>query len=124
MLLASLALVCCLAPATVAAQQKEVFDQVPCGTSSVSLSEACAAKKSGDTLTGPNGTLSKATRLIAYIAGIGAMIVMVVGGLMYILSSGDAQKISAAKNTVLYALIGLVIVVAAQGIIIFVLNRL
>ena len=49
---------------------------------------------------------------------------LVWGGLRYILSGGDNKKITDAKNTILYAIIGLIIAVLAFAIVNFVLNAI
>jgi hypothetical protein len=48
---------------------------------------------------------------------------IIIGGFQYITSSGDSGKVGTAKNTILYAIIGLVIVALAQFIVRFVLSR-
>lgn len=86
-------------------------------------SSACTTNGK-NTLTGPHGYIRKASTIVATIAGIAAVIVMIVGGLQYIVANGDPQKLSNARNAIVGAAIGLIIVVAAEGIIIFVLNNL
>ncbi len=61
--------------------------------------------------------------LVYFAAGIVAVIIIIVAGLMYTLSNGDAQKVKTAKNVILYGLIGLVIVNAAFFIIGFIVER-
>jgi hypothetical protein len=48
---------------------------------------------------------------------------IMVSGFRYITSGGDAQKISSAKNTLVGAIIGLVVIVLARVIITFVLSK-
>ena len=48
---------------------------------------------------------------------------IIVGGLRYITSGGESSNISGAKTTIIYALVGLVIVALAQFIVHFVLNK-
>jgi hypothetical protein len=48
---------------------------------------------------------------------------IIVGGLKYITSGGDSGNVSGAKNTILYAIVGLVVVALAQIIVRFVLTR-
>lgn len=67
--------------------------------------------------------ISAAINLISIVVGVIAVIMIIVGGLKYILSSGDSNNINSAKNTILYAIIGLVIVAFAQVIVKFVLNK-
>jgi ABC-type sugar transport system permease subunit len=47
----------------------------------------------------------------------------IVGGLRYITSGGDSSRVGAAKTTIIYALVGLVVVVLAQLIVHFVINQ-
>lgn len=60
--------------------------------------------------------------VLSWIVGIISVIMVIVGGLKYILSSGDSNNVNSAKNTILYAIIGLVIVLLAQVIVRFVVN--
>jgi hypothetical protein len=77
-----------------------------------------------ETISGKGGVLYRITQLISAIAGVAAVIAMIVGGFMYVLSSGDSAKAATARNTLIYAAVGLVVIVLAQSIISFVVNRL
>ena len=121
--LASLAIAAgLLIPAAPALAATDPFGDA-CKMGGAGASSACDADGSNP-LTGPNGTLTKVTRLIAYITGVAAIILMVVAGIMYVTSDGDAVKVNSAKNTLIYALVGLVIVCCAPGIVVFVLFKL
>lgn len=99
------------------------FAKIPCGAAAQSA--LCTDKsKTGNPLTGSNGLLHKATQIVAVVTGSVAVIIIIVGGFMYITSGGDPQKVNNAKNAIVYAAIGLVIIVAAQFIITFVLSKL
>ena len=67
--------------------------------------------------------LNKIVNIFSAIVGVIAVIMIVVGGLRYITSGGDANKVGAAKTTIIYALIGLVIVALSQIIVHFVLAQ-
>ncbi len=67
-------------------------------------------------------TAATAVNILSLIVGIIAVIMIVYGGLRYITSGGDSGNVGNAKNTLLYAIIGLVIVALAQLIVHFVLN--
>ena len=56
--------------------------------------------------------------------GIVAVIVIILGGIQYMTSSGDAGKVKKAKDTILYGVIGLVICVLAYAIVNFVIINL
>lgn len=61
--------------------------------------------------------------IFSLIVGVVAVIMIIIGGFQYITSAGDSNKVSTAKNTILYAIIGLIIVALAQIIVRFVLGR-
>lgn len=58
--------------------------------------------------------------VLSIIVGAAAVIMIIVGGLRYVLANGDSNAVSGAKNTILYALVGLVIAIFAQVIVSFV----
>ena len=70
-----------------------------------------------------NETVTLALNLFSAIVGIIAVVMIIVGGVKYITSQGESSNITAAKNTILYAVIGLVVVALAQIIVRFVLER-
>jgi len=57
------------------------------------------------------------------IVGAASVIMIIYGGFRYITSGGESGRVGAAKNALLYAIVGLVIVALAQIIIRFVLNQ-
>lgn len=57
------------------------------------------------------------------IAGIVAVIIIVLGGIRYTSSNGDPGSIKAAKDTILYAVVGLVVVLMAAAITDFVIKN-
>jgi hypothetical protein len=61
--------------------------------------------------------------VFSWIIGAVSVIMIIYGGFRYITSGGDSNGVTAAKNTILYAIIGLVIVALAQIIVNFVLNK-
>lgn len=84
---------------------------------------ACSADGS-DPLTGSNGVIVKVTKLTAMVAGIAAIIMIMIGSFKYITSNGDSNNVQSAKNTILYAVIGLAVAAAAPSIVSFVLSKL
>jgi len=53
-----------------------------------------------------------------------ALLIMVIAGLRYITAHGDPNAVAQARNTILYALIGLLVVLAAYSIVYFVLGKI
>jgi hypothetical protein len=99
-----------------------------CKNSASSNTEFCktvekpAGKGAG--LFGADSLVSRATEAIIFITGAVSILMIVIGGLRYVLSNGDAQGTTNAKNTILYAVIGLVIALSAQAILKLVLQKL
>lgn len=75
-------------------------------------------------LFGPCGVLTKAAKLLSIVVAIASVIMIIIGGIQYVISSGDPTNITNAKNTILYAIIGLVVAFAARAIVTFVLVKL
>ncbi|MDO5451999.1 MAG: pilin [Candidatus Saccharibacteria bacterium] len=81
--------------------------------------DGCPSDLFGDT-----GIFKQITNTILYIVGIIAVIMLIIGGIKYVVSGGDSKKVTDAKNTVLYAIIGLVIAFLAFAIVNFVIDAL
>lgn len=70
------------------------------------------------------GNLAKQiVNIFSIIVGAVAIIMIIYGGFRYITSGGDSNAVGGAKNTLIYAIIGLIIVALAQVIVHFVLNQ-
>ena len=61
--------------------------------------------------------------IFSWVVGVVSVIMVIYGGFRYVTSGGDAGKVTSAKNTIVYALVGLVIVALAQVIVLFVLGN-
>ncbi|MEO8785077.1 MAG: pilin [Candidatus Saccharimonadales bacterium] len=70
-----------------------------------------------------NHIITVVINAFSLVVGIAAVIMIIVGGLKYIISGGEAGNVTSAKNTILYAIIGLVVVALAQFVVKFVLNK-
>lgn len=75
-------------------------------------------------ISGPNGILLRAGSILAWVIGAASVIMIIIGGIKYVTSSGDTNSVNSAKQTILYAAIGVVVSLMAQGIIYFVIKRL
>lgn len=72
---------------------------------------------SGDNL------LHNGLNLTYFLAGVVSVIVIIVAGIMYTTASGDASRITRAKNLLTYSIVGLVVVLSAFVITNFVIER-
>ena len=61
---------------------------------------------------------------ILYVVGILAVVMVIFGGVKYTTSAGDQAKVTKAKNTILYGLIGLVVAILAYAIVNFVVSKI
>lgn len=68
-------------------------------------------------------TIEDGINLVSIVVGIMAVIMIIIGGMRFVLSDGDSGKVTTARNTIIYALVGLILVAFAQIIVKFVLNR-
>jgi hypothetical protein len=85
--------------------------------------DQCAAAGS-DATSQINNIVHTIVNLLSAIVGIVAVIMIIVGGFRYITSGGNDTSVTSAKNTILYAIIGLVVVALAQLIVRFTLSKL
>jgi cytochrome bd-type quinol oxidase subunit 2 len=80
--------------------------------------------KDTNPLFGNDGIITKVGNLFAVVTGVISVFMMVIAGMKYILSAGDSSKTASAKNTIMYAAIGLGVAASAAAIVRFILNRL
>ncbi len=71
-----------------------------------------------------NKLLTTVLEILSYVIGIIAVIMMIVGGIRFITSQGEGSSINAARNTVIYAAVGLIIAALAQVLVKFVVGKL
>ena len=79
---------------------------------------------SGDATDKINRIIHTIVNLLSAVVGVVAVIMIIVGGFRYITSGGNDTSVTSAKNTILYAVIGLVVVALAQLIVRFTLSKL
>lgn len=85
----------------------------------------CKDSRSNDNpIYGPEGIVRLIVNILATIIGVAAIIVIIVAGIQYMLSTGDPTKVNNAKNAILYALAGLAIAVAARTVVVYILSKL
>ncbi len=76
------------------------------------------------TLLGDGGALTTIVNAMLFIIGFLSVIMLIFGGLRYIISGGNAAAVTTAKNTILYAIVGLVIAIFAYAVVNFVIGSL
>lgn len=95
-------------------------------------SDATACQQDGtkNPVSGQDGIIFKAINIFSFIIGAASVIMIIFGGIKYVTSSGGRGAdgkgggVVSAKNTILYAVIGVVVFLLSRGIIAFVINKL
>lgn len=83
--------------------------------------DGCVQDNGGPSVQGIIGTV---INILSIIVGVVAVIMIIFGGFKYITAGGDSGKLTSARHTITYAIVGLVIVALAQFIVQFVLKQL
>ena len=84
--------------------------------------EAARANGMPAELIGASGVFTRITNTVLFAVGIISVIMLIYGGLRYIISGGDSKKVTDAKNTIMYAIIGLIIAILSYAIVNFVIS--
>ena len=93
------------------------------------LGEACKdnatsviCQQSTDANTKTDKFVTDLIGLLLFAIGIIAVIMIIIGGIRYVTSNGDSSQVTSAKNTILYAVVGLVVALLAYAIVNFVIG--
>lgn len=73
-------------------------------------------------LFGQTGTFRTITNVMLYLVGAVSVIMLIIGGIRYVISGGDSTAVSGAKNTILYAIVGIVVSILAYAVVSFVIG--
>ncbi len=115
---------CVALPAASAVAYDPLNEACQVGGNNSGSSAVCTDKnKTADPVSGPNGILYKVTRIVANVAGIAAVIMVLLSGFYFITANGEASKVASAKSALIGAVVGVVIVLTAQAILKFVLSK-
>ena len=91
------------------------------------LSSAAECAKSEDQpadLFADGGVFQDITDVLLFIIGAVSVVMLIIGGIRYTISQGDSSAVTSAKNTILYAVIGLVVAILAYAVIHYVIGAL
>ena len=123
--IASLLLVPALVPAVASAQDGPSPQAGVCqGASTLQFGDGSGdCSDTGDAEETVNSLVTSIINIFSVVVGIVAVIMIIWGGFKYITSGGDSGNIGTAKNTILFAIVGLIIVAMAQIIVKFVLAK-
>ena len=95
-------------------------DQIKAGADNVNTGDSCLFTNS----TCADGIVTRGINTALFAIGALAVIMLIYGGIRYTISAGDSKQVEAAKNTILYAIIGIIVALLAGAIVNFVLTNL
>lgn len=72
---------------------------------------------------GDGSVFKMVTNTLLFIIGAVAVIMLIIGGIRYVISQGDSTAVTNAKNTILYAVIGIVVSLLAYALVNFVIEQ-
>lgn len=103
--------------------ENSIHQGVQCGVNlTFGEDENCEEDNNADEKIG--STLGTILNAFSVIAGVATIIMVIYAGFRYIVSGGEEKGVMGAKKTMIYAIVGVVLVILAQTIVNFVLNRL
>jgi len=71
---------------------------------------------------GDNSLVRRGIDIMLYAIGIVSVIMLIIGGFKYVVSGGQKESVTNAKNTILYAIVGLLIAIFSYAIVHFVIS--
>lgn len=71
---------------------------------------------------GGSAIVPRVINLMLFIVGVLAVIMLIWGGIRYVISGGDATKVKDAKNTILYAIVGLIVAILGYAVVNWVIS--
>ena len=107
---------------SVAYAEVDIIGNDVCSGSEAKNSSVCQ-QNSQDPFTGSNSALLTIANILAWAGGVIAVIMIIFAGFTYVTSSGDDSKVKSAKNIILYAVVGLIVIVVSRIIVAFVIDR-
>ena len=75
-----------------------------------------------ENLFGTGGLFQTITNVLLFVIGAISVIMLIIGGIRYVVSGGDSSAVTSAKNTILYAVIGIVVAILAYAMVNFVIT--
>lgn len=93
-----------------------------CSTPQECAKEGVKTADTGGKATSAKDLIQSIVNILLFITGAVAVIMIVIGGLKYVTSNGEASQTKSAKDTIMYSVIGLVVAILAYAIVTFVID--
>lgn len=89
----------------------------------VGVTQSAVCNKANSTAATPSNFIGKIVSTLLFIIGALSVLMIIVGGLLYVTSNGDSGRVTMAKNTITYAIVGVVVSFLAFAIVQYVVSK-
>jgi Type IV secretion system pilin len=93
-----------------------------CSIDSPGYESSACRKIINDPISGTDSLIDKVVNILTIVAGVIAVVMVMVGGLQMITSSGDSEKFARSRKTLIFAGAGLLIIMLARVLVAFILS--
>lgn len=87
-------------------------------------SSVCKSSTTENPIFGSKGIITRITKVLGFVVGVAAVIMIIINGFKFVLSNGNPENVTKAKNGIIFAIIGILVALFAEAIAIFVMQRL
>lgn len=94
------------------------------GITDSAVCKDASAGRTDNPLFGPNGALTRVISVLSMVLAVIAVIVLIIAGIRFAVSQGNSQSVGNVRNTVIYAMVGLVVAALSQALVQLVLTKL
>lgn len=98
-----------------------------CDPNNLSISSGANCAKGNEQpaqLFGDNSIFQRVTNILLFLVGAISVIMLIIGGIRYVISGGDQNQVTSAKNTILYAIVGIIVAFLSYAAVNFVTTQL
>lgn len=98
---------------------------LPTHALSLTLQDGANAARGTDQIAnifGTAGIFTTITNVLLFLVGAISVLMIIFGGFRYVVSGGNSTSVSAAKNTILYAIVGIIVAIVAYAVVNFVIG--
>ena len=92
------------------------------GGASAGIGAARGDNTPSNLVNGDSSIIKRAINIMLFAVGVLSVVMLIFGGFRYVISGGKKESVTNAKNTIIYAIVGLLVAVFAYAIINFILG--
>jgi len=105
-------------PSTAMAANADCPSNPSTSTNPIGQGANCSqSNSSASSLFGPTGIFTTIANTLIFLVGAVAVIMLIIGGLRYVISQGNKEQVESAKNTILYSVIGIVVAIVSYAVV-------